>query len=433
MASALPARALGAAGSPRRECPAAAARRRPGAPGHSSQHGLVRAEAILGPRTTAASPASDLRLGPSTETNENDPVGPFCVLVSTASGPRIGHALVKRFKKIVHRSGRVVDLPRQDPGPVLREMRDVPNLRILVVGGDGTVGWVLDECEKIAHEGDGWGRAAAPGFHVPPVAMLPLGTGNDLARALGWGGSTLSFMEGSLTKVVKDARRARVVSFDRWDMSAHPAPQDATPPMYFTNYLGLGIDAHCALGFSWLRSHSPIKSIFKSRAINRLAYGLVGAADHFSLARSCGDLPSVVTLEVDGRVVDIPEEAEGIIVLNIDSHAGGVDMWDLGEETPGSGPFTEPAFDDRRFEIVAVFGAAQLGLLSFSLSRTARVAQGRHLRVRFDRPFPVQADGEAWEQPAGVIEVTSAPYQVPLLTRPEPLLGDFESSPHILS
>ena len=54
--------------------------------------------------------------------------------------------------------------------------RRVPGLRVLVCGGDRTAGWILTAIDDLA---------ITPS---PPVAIWPLGCGNDLAETLNWGG-----------------------------------------------------------------------------------------------------------------------------------------------------------------------------------------------------------------------------------------------------
>ena len=57
----------------------------------------------------------------------------------------------------------------------LKMFQGLSNLRILACGGDGTVGWILSCLDKL--------DIRPP----PPIAILPLGTGNDLSRVLNWG------------------------------------------------------------------------------------------------------------------------------------------------------------------------------------------------------------------------------------------------------
>ena len=61
--------------------------------------------------------------------------------------------------------------------------RDAENdeIRVLACGGDGTVAWVLQALEELVRDGEI--DAAAK----PHVGIVPLGTGNDLARVFGWG------------------------------------------------------------------------------------------------------------------------------------------------------------------------------------------------------------------------------------------------------
>lgn len=64
------------------------------------------------------------------------------------------------------------------PLPGLICFRQVAFYQLVVCGGDGTIGWMLSRLDSV-------GQDAA--CHSPPIALLPLGTGNGLIRVLNWG------------------------------------------------------------------------------------------------------------------------------------------------------------------------------------------------------------------------------------------------------
>ncbi|KAL8092826.1 hypothetical protein AgCh_034902 [Apium graveolens] len=89
---------------------------------------------------------------------------PLLAFINTKSGAQNGPSLKRRLSTLLN------PISSQGPEAGLKLFSNVRYFRFLVCGGDGTVAWVLDAIEKHNFESP------------PPVAVLPLGTGNDLSR-----------------------------------------------------------------------------------------------------------------------------------------------------------------------------------------------------------------------------------------------------------
>ncbi|XP_034210923.1 diacylglycerol kinase 2-like isoform X2 [Prunus dulcis] len=235
----------------------------------------------------------------------------------------------------------------QGPEVGLELFNHVHYFRVLVFGGDGTVAWVLDAIERHKFESP------------PPIAILPLGTGNDLSRVLQWGrGFSTVDGQGGLTTLLHEINHAAVTMLDRWKVNIKSeADPNKVQSKFMMNYLGIGCDAKVAYEFHVTREINPEK--FSSQFVNKLRYAKEGARD--IMDRTCADLPWQVWLEVDGKDIDIPKDSEGLIVLNIGSYMGGVNLWQ--NDIEHDDDFSLQSMHDKMLEVVCVCGAWHLGKL----------------------------------------------------------------------
>ncbi|XP_033823002.1 diacylglycerol kinase theta-like [Periophthalmus magnuspinnatus] len=328
---------------------------------------------------------------------------PLLVFVNPKSGGLKGRELLHGFRKILN-PHQVFDISHGGPLPGLHVFRCVPRFRVLVCGGDGSVGWVLSVLETIRHK---------MVCREPPLAILPLGTGNDLSRVLRWGAG---YSAEPPLSVLQSVEEAEEVLMDRWTilLDAQDLSQTGTdngylePPkiVQMNNYFGLGIDAELSLDFHLAREDDPDK--FTSRFHNKGVYVKVGL-QKISYSRS---LHKELQLQVDFETVPLPN-IEGLIFLNIPSWGSGADLW--GSETDGR--FRKPSIDDGLLEVVGVTGVVHMGQVQSGLRCGIRIAQGNYIRLTVSKEVPVQVDGEPWVQPPGHIIISAAGPKVRMLRK----------------
>lgn len=304
-----------------------------------------------------------------------------------------------------------------------------PRVRVLACGGDGTVGWVEGATDEV------WSEILDRPLHETqfyrhlPLAIVPLGTGNDLSRTLGWGSAYQSYMKGPemLQKVIN----AEIAQLDRWRCVIVPDDQvdeetkDSIPVMLgermrsetssrflnaapdsfvskeqkdtesvfdgvFCNYFSIGIESEVALAFHCEREEHPER--FTSPLTNKLIYLKKG------LSKLNGPLlhkrvQIVVSKEgSEYEELKIPKTCRSLILLNIDSYAAGTKLSKSGRH------------DDKLIEVIFCPGIARLGTARIGAKIKPAAVVDKVLIKTLD-DVPCQVDGEPWTQCPSLISV----------------------------
>jgi YegS/Rv2252/BmrU family lipid kinase len=243
---------------------------------------------------------------------------------------------------------RATDVRREvcaEPGDLDRLLDDLGDRMLVVVGGDGSVHTAV---ATLHARGD-----LAPDR---PLGLVPLGTGNDLARTLG------------IPLDPADAARALVAGRPR---QLDLVVDDAGGVVVNAVHLGIGAEA------------AEKASALKDR-LGRAAYA-VG-----SVAAGAGATGWHLQVVVDGSVVQVDGEALMVAVANGRTIGGGAEL------APGAEP------DDGLLDVVVATSTGPLARLGFAVALRegehverddVLVVQGREVTVSGD-PFPLNADGE---------------------------------------
>ncbi|XP_051512169.1 diacylglycerol kinase zeta-like isoform X9 [Myxocyprinus asiaticus] len=320
---------------------------------------------------------------------------PLLVFVNPKSGGNQGAKIIQSFLWYLN-PRQVFDLSQGGPQEGLEMYRKVHNLRILACGGDGTVGWILSTLDQLQLNPS------------PAVAVLPLGTGNDLARTLNWGGG---YTDEPLSKILSHVEDGNIVQLDRWNLIVKPNPDagpeerdeqvtDKLPLDVFNNYFSLGFDAHVTLEFHESREANPEK--FNSRFRNKMFYA--GTAFSDFLMGSSKDLAKHIKVVCDGtdltsKVQDL--KLQCLVFLNIPRYCAGTMPWGNPSEHHD---FEPQRHDDGCIEVIG-FTMTSLATLQVG-GHGERLNQCREVTLTTFKSIPMQVDGEPCKLAPSVIHIS---------------------------
>lgn len=375
------------------------------------------------------------------------PSCPVILFINSRSGGQLGGELLQTCYSLLNRN-QVFDLGEKSPSKVLHQLyfnlekhkqngdklaaEILSKLRIIVAGGDGTAGWLLGVVSdlKLAQS--------------PPIATMPLGTGNNLPFSFGWGKKNPGTDHQSVKVFLNQVKDAKEMKVDSWHIlmrmrAPKEGPCDPIAPLElphslhafhrvsatdemneegyhtfrggFWNYFSMGMDAQVSYAFHAERKLHPEK--FKNQLVNQTTYAKLSCTQGWfctSLmhpsSRNIAQLAKVKIMKKPGQWIDlhIPPSIRSIVCLNLPSFSGGLNPWGRpSKKKLHSRDLTPPYVDDGFLEVVG-FRDAWHGLILFTPNgHGTRLAQANRIRFEFHKAAAdhtyMRLDGEPWKQP----------------------------------
>ncbi|XP_060205881.1 diacylglycerol kinase 1-like isoform X1 [Lycium barbarum] len=393
-------------------------------------------------------PEAELRKG------YNTPACPVLVFINSKSGGQLGGELLLTYRTLLNEN-QVFDLAEVAPDKVLHQFyfnlekhkqcgdslsdEIERRLRIIVAGGDGTAGWILGVVSdlKLARQ--------------PPIATVPLGTGNNLPFAFGWGKKNPVINCESVKAFLDQVKHGKEMKVDSWHIlmrmwapkegSCDPiAPLELPHSLHafqrvsqtdalnkegyntfrggFWNYFSMGMDAQVSYAFHAERKLNPEK--FKSQLVNQSTYAKLGCKQGWFFAslmhpssRNIAQLVNVKIMKTPGEWIDldIPRSIRSIVCLNLPSFSGGLSPWGSpNKKKLHERDLTAPYVDDCLLEVVGFRNAWHGLVLLAPRGHGTRLAQANRIRFEFHKGAAehtfMRLDGEPWKQPLPIDDDT---------------------------
>lgn len=213
----------------------------------------------------------------------------------------------------------------------------------------------------------------------PSVAILPLGTGNDLSRVLGWGSEPPSTLDP--LNILRNIQNANSIKMDCFNMTIKQHKRLSLPKKSYStkyqiyNYFSIGVDALVTYNFHKTRE-SPFY-LRSSRLFNKMLY--FGYGTQQIIQRDCEGLHDNLVLYIDDKLIELPD-LQSIVLLNIDSWGAGCKLVELSNSSEDDETI-EHSISDGIMEVFGVSSSFHVAQLQVKLSKPIRLGQGRNIKV----------------------------------------------------
>ncbi|XP_051140563.1 diacylglycerol kinase 4-like [Andrographis paniculata] len=413
---------------------------------------LAMREAIRANDVDAAAGERAYAAGQAQEEGAEPPEPPECplvVFINAKSGGRHGPELKARLQDLMGEE-QVFDLAEVKPHEFVqyglgflekyaafgdncaRAIRE--KLRVVVAGGDGTVGWVLGCLGELNRQSR---------LPVPSTGIIPLGTGNDLARSFGWGGSFPYNWKSAIKRSLDCVIRGPIANLDSWNLLIlMPAGAELEVPYaikqtektpldpelevegdlpdnvscyqgVFYNYFSIGMDAQVAYGFHHLRNEKPY--LAHGPIANKIIYSGYSCKQGWFFTpcssdpglRSLKNILRLYAKKVNSLIweqIHIPSSVRSLVALNLPSYGSGRNPWgNLKPEYLEKRGFVEANADDGLLEVFGFKQGWHASMVMVELISAKHITQASAIRFELRggewSEAYMQVDGEPWKQP----------------------------------
>ena len=251
------------------------------------------------------------------------------LLTNPLSGKREGQKIKEKLFSILknHLSSKEYDIVATEP-----DMKDqLSNIctdyeKVVAAGGDGTISNIIQAMAVL-----GWKQK---------VGIIPLGTGNDLARSLG----ILETAEtGGLESLIKIILKGKTKQLDILEVNNK---------YICVNYFGPGNDAAILNDFNAFRTNESNRLIFKY-SLGKAVYAFAGVK-RFNYKIPAGTILSCNRDDSEQIQINFDSSIRAILISNISSYGGGAML------------SSKARTDDRVFEVTVIKSIKEWAALHLS-------------------------------------------------------------------